>query len=70
MSFSAPTAYAANAEVPKRSFASQHSNARNRWEETVDLEAYVDTYFGRKRLCVKTAHPVSILETFNIIVKG
>ncbi|GKD52954.1 RNA-directed DNA polymerase, eukaryota, nucleotide-binding alpha-beta plait domain protein, partial [Tanacetum coccineum] len=27
-SFSAPTAYAANAEVPKRSFAPQHSNAR------------------------------------------
>ncbi|GJX20070.1 hypothetical protein Tco_0222747 [Tanacetum coccineum] len=27
-------------------------------------------FFGRKRLCVKTAHPVSILETFKIIVKG
>ncbi|GKE34229.1 RNA-directed DNA polymerase, eukaryota [Tanacetum coccineum] len=41
-----------------------------KWGETLDLEDNVDTSFGRKRLCVKTAHPVSILETFKIIVKG
>nr|GEV29738.1 RNA-directed DNA polymerase, eukaryota [Tanacetum cinerariifolium] len=37
--------------------------------ETLDLEDNVDTSFGCKRLCVKNAHPVSILETFKIIVK-
>ena len=41
-----------------------------KWGETLDLEDNMDTSFGRKRLCVETAHPVSILETFKIIVKG
>nr|GFB72640.1 nucleotide-binding alpha-beta plait domain-containing protein [Tanacetum cinerariifolium] len=38
--------------------------------ETLDLEDNVDTSSGCKRLCVKTAHPVLISETFKIIVKG
>nr|GEY61418.1 RNA-directed DNA polymerase, eukaryota, nucleotide-binding alpha-beta plait domain protein [Tanacetum cinerariifolium] len=38
--------------------------------ETLDLEDNVDTSFGCKRLCVKTAHPVLISETFKIIVIG
>nr|GFD08912.1 RNA-directed DNA polymerase, eukaryota [Tanacetum cinerariifolium] len=37
--------------------------------ETLDLEDNVDTSFGCKWLCVKTAHPVLISETFKIIVK-
>ncbi|GKA73884.1 RNA-directed DNA polymerase, eukaryota [Tanacetum coccineum] len=41
-----------------------------KWGETLDLEDNADTSFGRKRLCVKTKHPVSILETFKIVVKG
>ena len=41
-----------------------------KWGDTLDLEDNVDTSFGRKRICVKTKHPVSILETFKIIVKG
>nr|GEZ16454.1 RNA-directed DNA polymerase, eukaryota [Tanacetum cinerariifolium] len=41
-----------------------------KWGETLDLEDNVDTSFGCKRLCVKTAHPVLISETFKIIVKG
>nr|GEU89013.1 RNA-directed DNA polymerase, eukaryota [Tanacetum cinerariifolium] len=38
--------------------------------ETLDLEDNVDTSFGRKHICIKTNHPVSILESFKIIVKG
>ncbi|GKD79477.1 RNA-directed DNA polymerase, eukaryota, partial [Tanacetum coccineum] len=41
-----------------------------KWEETLDLEDNADTSFGRKRLCVKTKHAVSILETFKMIIKG
>ncbi|GJT99340.1 RNA-directed DNA polymerase, eukaryota [Tanacetum coccineum] len=41
-----------------------------KWGETLDLEDNADTSFGRKRLCVKTKHPVSILETFKTVVKG
>ncbi|GJS79063.1 RNA-directed DNA polymerase, eukaryota [Tanacetum coccineum] len=39
-------------------------------EETLDLEDNVDSSFGRKRLCIKTKHAESILESFKIIVKG
>nr|GEW66068.1 hypothetical protein [Tanacetum cinerariifolium] len=35
-----------------------------KWGETLDLEDNADTSFGRKRLCVKTKHAVSTLETF------
>ncbi|GKC79333.1 RNA-directed DNA polymerase, eukaryota [Tanacetum coccineum] len=41
-----------------------------KWEETLDLEDNADTSFGRKRLCVKTKHTVSILESFKMIIKG
>ncbi|GKA89186.1 hypothetical protein Tco_0810998, partial [Tanacetum coccineum] len=41
-----------------------------KWGETLDLEDNVDSSFGRKRLCIKTKHAVSILESFKIIVKG
>ncbi|GJT08929.1 RNA-directed DNA polymerase, eukaryota [Tanacetum coccineum] len=41
-----------------------------KWGDTLDLEDNVDNSFGRKRICVKTKYPVSILETFKIIVKG
>ncbi|GKF84296.1 hypothetical protein Tco_0249194, partial [Tanacetum coccineum] len=34
-----------------------------KWGETLDLEDNADTSFGRKRLCVKTKHLVSVLET-------
>nr|GFA42511.1 RNA-directed DNA polymerase, eukaryota [Tanacetum cinerariifolium] len=37
--------------------------------ETLDLEDNADTSFGRKRLCVKTKHAVSTLETFKVIIK-
>nr|GFD13503.1 RNA-directed DNA polymerase, eukaryota [Tanacetum cinerariifolium] len=30
----------------------------------------IDNSFGRKRICIKTKHHVSILESFKIIVKG
>ncbi|GJX56953.1 RNA-directed DNA polymerase, eukaryota [Tanacetum coccineum] len=41
-----------------------------KWGETVDIEDSSDSTFGRKRLCIITKHPTSILETFKIIVKG
>ncbi|GJU06708.1 RNA-directed DNA polymerase, eukaryota [Tanacetum coccineum] len=40
-----------------------------KWEETLDLEDNADTSFGRKRLCVKTKHVVSILETFKMLLR-
>ncbi|GJS89129.1 RNA-directed DNA polymerase, eukaryota [Tanacetum coccineum] len=41
-----------------------------KWGETLDIEDNVDSSFGRKRLCIKTKQPVSILESFKIIFKG
>ncbi|GJR09147.1 RNA-directed DNA polymerase, eukaryota [Tanacetum coccineum] len=41
-----------------------------KWGEALDLEDSADTSFGRKRICVMTKHPVCILETFKVIVKG
>nr|GEV75973.1 RNA-directed DNA polymerase, eukaryota [Tanacetum cinerariifolium] len=41
-----------------------------KWGEVVDLEDNEDSFFRRKRLCIKTKHAVSILEAFKIIVKG
>nr|GEY82122.1 RNA-directed DNA polymerase, eukaryota [Tanacetum cinerariifolium] len=38
--------------------------------EALDVEDSADTSFGRKRICVMTKHPVCILETFKVIVKG
>nr|GEZ90887.1 RNA-directed DNA polymerase, eukaryota, nucleotide-binding alpha-beta plait domain protein [Tanacetum cinerariifolium] len=40
------------------------------WGETLDLEDNSDSLFRRKRLCIKTKHVVSILESFKIIVRG
>nr|GFB02934.1 RNA-directed DNA polymerase, eukaryota [Tanacetum cinerariifolium] len=36
----------------------------------LDIEDNVESSFGRKRLCIKTKQPVSILESFKIIFKG
>ncbi|GJV52968.1 hypothetical protein Tco_1448709 [Tanacetum coccineum] len=41
-----------------------------KWGEMLELEDNADNSFGRKRLCIKTKHAVSILESFKIIVKG
>nr|GEX23882.1 RNA-directed DNA polymerase, eukaryota, nucleotide-binding alpha-beta plait domain protein [Tanacetum cinerariifolium] len=41
-----------------------------KWGETLDLEDNTDISFGRKRVCIKTKHATSILESFKIIVKG
>nr|GEX21911.1 RNA-directed DNA polymerase, eukaryota [Tanacetum cinerariifolium] len=41
-----------------------------KWGDTLDMEDNADSSFGRKRVCIMTKHPVSILETFKIIVKG
>nr|GEX55725.1 RNA-directed DNA polymerase, eukaryota [Tanacetum cinerariifolium] len=38
--------------------------------ETLNIEDTTDHSFGRKRLCLATKNPVSIIETFKIIVKG
>ncbi|GJV65051.1 zinc finger, CCHC-type, retrotransposon gag domain protein [Tanacetum coccineum] len=43
---------------------------RNKWGETLNIEDTIDSSFGRKRLCISTKHPVSILESFKIIAKG
>nr|GEX20445.1 RNA-directed DNA polymerase, eukaryota [Tanacetum cinerariifolium] len=40
------------------------------WGETLDLKDNFDSSFGRKRLCIKTKHAVSILESFKIIIRG
>nr|GFA50724.1 RNA-directed DNA polymerase, eukaryota [Tanacetum cinerariifolium] len=42
----------------------------NKWGEMLELEDNVDNSFGCKRLCIKTKHAVSILESFKFIVKG
>ncbi|GJZ27764.1 RNA-directed DNA polymerase, eukaryota [Tanacetum coccineum] len=41
-----------------------------KWGEMLELEDNADNSFGRKRICIKTKNPVSILESFKIIVKG
>ena len=46
------------------------SRIGNKWGETLDIEDTNDSSLGRKRLCIKTKHPVSILESFKIIVKS
>nr|GFA50917.1 hypothetical protein [Tanacetum cinerariifolium] len=42
----------------------------NKWGEALDIEDNVDCSFGRKRLCIKTKLPLSILESFKVIFKG
>nr|GEY46420.1 hypothetical protein [Tanacetum cinerariifolium] len=46
------------------------SDERIVWGETLNIEDTTDHSFGRKRLCLATKNPVSIIETFKIIVKG
>ncbi|GJT64320.1 RNA-directed DNA polymerase, eukaryota [Tanacetum coccineum] len=41
-----------------------------KWGKTLDMEDNSTSSFSRKRVCVMTNYPVSILETFKIIVKG
>nr|GEZ64428.1 RNA-directed DNA polymerase, eukaryota [Tanacetum cinerariifolium] len=41
-----------------------------KWREALDIKDNVDSFLGRKRLCIKTKQPVSILESFKIIFKG
>nr|GEX93752.1 RNA-directed DNA polymerase, eukaryota, reverse transcriptase zinc-binding domain protein [Tanacetum cinerariifolium] len=36
----------------------------------LDIQDNVDSSFGRKRLCIKTKLPLSILESFKVIFKG
>nr|GFA05607.1 RNA-directed DNA polymerase, eukaryota [Tanacetum cinerariifolium] len=43
---------------------------RKKWGEALDIEDNVDSSFGRKRLCIKTKLPLSILESFKVIFKG
>nr|GEZ42204.1 RNA-directed DNA polymerase, eukaryota, nucleotide-binding alpha-beta plait domain protein [Tanacetum cinerariifolium] len=46
------------------------SRIGKKWGETLNIEDTTDHSFGRKRLCLATKNPVSIIETFKIIVKG
>nr|GFC61307.1 RNA-directed DNA polymerase, eukaryota [Tanacetum cinerariifolium] len=41
-----------------------------KWGEALDIEDNVNSSFGRKRLCIKTKLPLSILESFKVIFKG
>ncbi|GKA81473.1 RNA-directed DNA polymerase, eukaryota, partial [Tanacetum coccineum] len=41
-----------------------------KWGEIMELEDNSVTSFGRKRVCVKTKQPTTILESFKIVVKG
>nr|GEZ28210.1 RNA-directed DNA polymerase, eukaryota [Tanacetum cinerariifolium] len=45
-------------------------NAVHDFGEALDIEDNVDSSFGRKRLCIKTKLPLSILESFKVIFKG
>nr|GEX65200.1 RNA-directed DNA polymerase, eukaryota [Tanacetum cinerariifolium] len=38
--------------------------------EALDIKDNVDSSFGRKRLCIQTKLPLSILESFKVIFKG
>nr|GEZ57674.1 RNA-directed DNA polymerase, eukaryota [Tanacetum cinerariifolium] len=40
-----------------------------KWGEALNIEDSCDS-FGRKHLCIITKHPVSILESFEVIAKG
>nr|GEY78291.1 RNA-directed DNA polymerase, eukaryota [Tanacetum cinerariifolium] len=57
--------------VPLKAWSRETFNRIGKiWGETLDLEENADSSFGRKRLCIKTKHVTSILETFKLIVKG
>nr|GFB43171.1 RNA-directed DNA polymerase, eukaryota [Tanacetum cinerariifolium] len=40
-----------------------------KWGEALDIEDNVDSSFGRKRLCIKTKLPLSILESLRLFLK-
>ncbi|GJY73817.1 RNA-directed DNA polymerase, eukaryota [Tanacetum coccineum] len=40
-----------------------------KWGEALDIEDNVDSSFRRKRLCIKTNQPLSILESFKVVFK-
>ncbi|GJW24719.1 RNA-directed DNA polymerase, eukaryota [Tanacetum coccineum] len=46
------------------------SRIGKKWGEMLNIEDSYDSSFGRKRVCIITKHPVSILESFKIIAKG
>ncbi|GJZ35233.1 RNA-directed DNA polymerase, eukaryota [Tanacetum coccineum] len=46
------------------------SRIGKKWGEALNIEDVLDSSFGRKRLCIITKSPTSILETFKIIVRG
>ncbi|GKE45983.1 hypothetical protein Tco_1473267, partial [Tanacetum coccineum] len=41
-----------------------------KWGDVMDIEDNVSDSFGRKRICIKTKQPLSILESFKVIFKG
>nr|GEY64933.1 RNA-directed DNA polymerase, eukaryota [Tanacetum cinerariifolium] len=62
-------------ERPKKPNLSPHNNAAAassypRGGEALDIEDNVDSSFGRKRLCIQTKLPISILESFKVTFKG
>ncbi|GJW42239.1 RNA-directed DNA polymerase, eukaryota [Tanacetum coccineum] len=40
-----------------------------KWGDVMDIEDNVGDSFGRKRICIKTKQPLSILESFKVIFK-
>nr|GFB23638.1 hypothetical protein [Tanacetum cinerariifolium] len=47
-----------------------HDFIGNKWGETMDIEDNFGSSFSRKRLCIKTKQPDSILEKFKVLFKG
>lgn len=41
-----------------------------KWGEMLNMEDSCDSSFNRKRVCIRTNHPTSILESFKVIIKG
>nr|GEW77767.1 hypothetical protein [Tanacetum cinerariifolium] len=46
------------------------SRIGKKWGELLNIEDTFEATFGRKRVCILTKNPMSILESFKIIVKG
>ncbi|GJY49030.1 RNA-directed DNA polymerase, eukaryota [Tanacetum coccineum] len=57
--------------VPIRAWTVEtFSRIGKKWGELLNIEDTSVVNFGRKRVCILTKNPVSILESFKIIVKG
>ncbi|GJS12658.1 RNA-directed DNA polymerase, eukaryota [Tanacetum coccineum] len=57
--------------VPIRAWSVEtFSRIGKKWGELLNIEDTSVATFGRKRVCILTKNPVSILESFKIIVKG